>query len=145
MFRGGFNFNNDLAVCEVEQKEDGTLVSCHNPMTGQELHAGAGGWELLTGDLKLIKSGSGSVTVSFIPYNELCEELVPDYATANTSGIDIANIAIIDGTVIVRQQTVASPVVTGDGVDSFVNVTDSGKYFTVIKVNDPTKDITVVF
>lgn len=104
-----------------------------------------GGYSLMTGKLTLKKSGSGSVTVSFINVNSAADCLVPDYATANTSGIDITDVAVIDGIVCVRQQSIASPVVTGDGVASFVNVTDSGKYFTVISVNDPTKDILVVF
>lgn len=49
-FKGGFTFNNEAAKVEVEQQPDGTLVSCMNPVTGEELSGGG----------IFIKSASGS-------------------------------------------------------------------------------------
>lgn len=49
-FKGGFAFNNEAAKVEVEQAPDGTLISCVNPVTGEELAAGG----------IFIKSASGS-------------------------------------------------------------------------------------
>lgn len=39
-FKGGFAFNNEAAKVEVEQAPDGTLISCVNPVTGEELGGG---------------------------------------------------------------------------------------------------------
>ena len=38
-FKGGFAFNNEAAKVEVEQAPDGTLISCVNPVTGEDLNA----------------------------------------------------------------------------------------------------------
>ena len=105
----------------------------------------SGTYELMTGKVTLKKSGSGSVTVSYINENPNTNCLVPDYTSAGTSGVDVSDIAVINGIICLRQQSVSSPVVTGSGVASYQNITDSGKYYTVITVDDLTEDILVVF
>lgn len=106
---------------------------------------GGGTYSILTGGLKLQKSGSGTVSVSYIQNNDSAGCVVPDYATINTTGTTFQDIIIDDGYVCVRQQSVVNPVVTGDGVESFQNVSIGSKYFTVIKISDPSKLVTVVF
>ncbi len=70
---------------------------------------------------------------------------MPDYINATVSGVNVDDIAVINGIVCLRQQSVANPVVTGDGVASFQNVSYNARYYTVIAVDDPSKDILVVF
>lgn len=104
-----------------------------------------GSYKIMTGKITLKKSTSGTLAVSYINALEDVGCIVPDYINATVSGVDVNDVAVIDGVVCLRQQSVASPVVTGDGVESFQNVSFNGRYYTVIAVDDLTKDILVVF
>ena len=54
-FKGGFAFNNEAAKVEVEQAPDGTLISCVNPVTGEELGGGGVGEVAYEGEMPITK------------------------------------------------------------------------------------------
>ena len=141
--KGSIRFN---AAVNAEVTTDGTQITrCVNLVDGSELVPAGAAVLAYTGSLSMVKSGSGSVTVSFLPIDEDCETVVPDYDTINTTAKTFTDLAIINGKLCLRQQSIATPVVTGDGAASFQNITKGGKYFTVIEVADPTAAISVVF
>lgn len=65
-FKGGFAFNNEAAKVEVEQAPDGTLVSCINPVTGEEL-GGGGGPVVTTANITLLNKTGGPVSNLLFP------------------------------------------------------------------------------
>ena len=102
-FKGGFAFNNEAAKVEVEQAPDGTLISCVNPVTGEEL--GGGGVEIttLSGNFNIKNGYSSSLTVKYMGYLNIsgqdpADTLLPKSTALSQNGSkNLTDVALIDG------------------------------------------------
>ena len=118
-FKGGFAFNNEAAKVEVEQAPDGTLISCVNPVTGEEL--GGGATDVITGTV-----AAPFPDMTQDEYDQLISDMADGHAAA---------VMIIDATA-----TGLGDLPTGllGIVDE--NGGDGANYTLIAQVADPTPD-----
>lgn len=94
-FKGGFAFNNEAAKVEVEQAPDGTLISCVNPVTGEEL-GGGGGFEPFSGTITLKNNLSSTAYLAF-PCTNGGKEIIKNVSAPTNTSITITTALLING------------------------------------------------
>lgn len=116
-FKGGFAFNNEAAKVEVEQAPDGTLISCVNPVTGEEL--GGGGVEItkLSGNFNIKNGYSNNLSVKYmgclnISGQEPADTLLPKSTSITQNGSkNLSDVVLIDGRALFTPDGYANAVV----------------------------------